>query len=109
VGDQDARNGKSGEVSVDVLTVADISQASEFEGDIDLLKCDIEVAEKEVFAKCPAWIHRSRNLLIEIHGGYSADGLLRDLGANGASFESQGLGSGASYRILLLRRKTASE
>jgi FkbM family methyltransferase len=101
--------GQDGEVSVDVLTVADILQGSDFKGEIDLLKCDIEGAEQEVFAKCSTWIYRVRNLLIEIHGGYSADGLLRDLAANGAFFETEELGSGASYRILLLRKKEPRE
>ena len=100
---------KVGEASVGVLTLADILQASDFEGEIDLLECDIEAAEKEVFASCSAWIHRVRNLLIEIHGGYTADGLLRDLEANCAFFETEELGSGASYRILLHRRKAASD
>ena len=100
---------KVGEASVGVLTLADILQASDFEGEIDLLECDIEGAEKEVFASCSAWIHRLRNLLIEIHGGYTADGLLRDLEANCAFFETEELGLGASYCILLHQRKAASD
>ena len=69
------------------------------------MKCDIEGAERELFARCRPWIHRVRNLLIEIHGDYTADVLLKDLIANGAFFDTEILGSGESYSLLLMRNR----
>ena len=54
---------------------------------VDLLKCDIEGAEAELFATCSEWIDRVRVLVVELHGEYRADMLERDLRANGGSFQ----------------------
>ncbi len=51
---------------------------------IDLLKCDIEGAEAEVFATCSNWIARFRYLIVEIHPPYSYKALLADLERNNA-------------------------
>ena len=56
-------------------------------GEIDLLKCDIEGAEQEVFADCGAWIGRVKAIVIELHPPYSVDRFLSDLGSSGAQFE----------------------
>lgn len=52
---------------------------------IALMKCDIEGAEREVFANCSSWIHRVDNLVIEIHGDYTIDRLSADLRAAGSN------------------------
>jgi FkbM family methyltransferase len=51
--------------------------------DIDILKCDIEGAEEEVFDDCTAWIGRVGVAAIECHGDYTATGLAEDLRRNG--------------------------
>ena len=51
---------------------------------IDLLKCDIEGAEVELFADCAPWIHRVRAAVVECHDDFKVDDLLRVLEANGA-------------------------
>jgi FkbM family methyltransferase len=46
---------------------------------IDLLKCDIEGAEKEVFAGCDPWIGKVQHLIVETHPPYTPDNLFADL------------------------------
>jgi FkbM family methyltransferase len=52
--------------------------------EIDLLKCDVEGAEREIFADCRSWIHRVRNILIELHDPYTKDQFMADLKNNGS-------------------------
>lgn len=75
--------GETGDVQV--LTMADLCRDHGVER-IDLLKCDIEGAERQVFADCSEWIHRVQNLVIEIHEPYPLTGLLADLERNGRPF-----------------------
>lgn len=53
--------------TVDAITVAKLLTEQNLTGSIDLLKCDIEGAEAEVFAKCAEWIPRVRYLVVELH------------------------------------------
>lgn len=51
---------------------------------IDLLKCDIEGGEVELFSHCDSWIHCIGAAIIEVHGGFLVSdliNLLRDKGA----------------------------
>ena len=57
------------------------------EGTIDLLKCDIEGSEAELFADCQAWINRVRNLVVELHQPYSAGQFCEDIRRGGGVFE----------------------
>jgi hypothetical protein len=54
---------------------------------IDLLKCDIEGSEAELFANCAPWIDRVRNLVIEVHPPYSPALLHQHLRAAGWEFD----------------------
>jgi FkbM family methyltransferase len=76
----------AGEGSVDVVTMDDVIELAGA-GSIDLLKCDIEGAERELFADCASWIGRVGAIVVECHGGSSVDHLLADLERNGATFE----------------------
>jgi hypothetical protein len=55
--------------------------------EVDLLKCDIEGAEREVFSACAPWINRVRIAIIECHRGLRSDDLLQLIEANGGCFE----------------------
>jgi FkbM family methyltransferase len=55
--------------------------------DIDLLKCDIEGTERELFASCDAWIQRVRLAVVECHGDYDGDDLLEAIARNGGTFD----------------------
>jgi FkbM family methyltransferase len=54
---------------------------------IDLLKCDIEGSERELFAGCASWIGRVKHLVCETHAPYLNADLYRDLRAAGWDFE----------------------
>jgi FkbM family methyltransferase len=53
---------------------------------IDLLKCDIEGAEREVFEACAPWIGRVRHMVLEVHPPYTVEALLADCERNGRRF-----------------------
>jgi FkbM family methyltransferase len=54
---------------------------------IDLMKCDVEGAERELFADCGAWIHKVRNLIVETHPPYSPEALYADLKRAGWNYD----------------------
>jgi FkbM family methyltransferase len=53
---------------------------------LDLLKCDIEGSEQDLFGHCSPWISRIRNIVIETNPPYGIALLERDLEANGGQF-----------------------
>lgn len=73
-------------ISSEVVTMDQVLDASDIES-IDLLKCDIEGAERELFADCHSWIGRVELAVVECHDGFDADELLELLEENGAMFE----------------------
>jgi FkbM family methyltransferase len=52
---------------------------------IDLLKCDIEGGESEIFKNCAGWINRCRVIVAETHTPYNVDELLQDIKNAGGS------------------------
>lgn len=70
---------------VPVVTMAHILDTCGFDT-IDLLKSDIEGAERELFSDCADWIDRVRAMVIECHGDYTVADLLADLERAGARF-----------------------
>lgn len=72
--------------TVPVITLSQLIEDNHVET-IDLLKCDIEGGERELFADCTDWIHRVRNIVIELHGELDVKWLLDRLDANGAVFQ----------------------
>lgn len=83
---------------LDVLGMAGLDPAAP----IDLLKCDIEGAEREVFADCASWIGRVRNLVVEVHGSYTKDLFMDDLRRAGGRFELYRAIMGSSHSVLFL-------
>lgn len=72
--------------------------------EIDLLKCDIEGAEREVFADCREWIGRVRNMILEVHPPYSVEELLSDCERNGTRFEIRARHDSPPNEVVLLTR-----
>ena len=91
---------------VDVVTMEEILAGADIDG-IDLLKCDIEGAERELFANCASWIGRVRCAAVECHAPYSADMLLQDLARNGAALELVQLEPNPAFscEVAILRRR----
>lgn len=54
---------------------------------IDLMKCDIEGSERELFADCKPWIGRVKHLVCETHTPYMNTDLYNDLRSAGWNFE----------------------
>ena len=73
--------------SVPVITMNELVESHLTHETIDLLKCDIEGAEKELFQNCADWIWRVRNIVIELHFGYSCKDFYRDLERAGWAFK----------------------
>ena len=74
-------------VEVDAKTVPQVLEECGAEEVIDLLKCDIQGAEQAVFADCASWIHRVRNLIVELHDPYTRDQFMADLERAGWQFD----------------------
>lgn len=55
-------------------------------GSIDILKCDIEGAEVELFDECSSWIGRVCSMVVECHDGFTAGALADMLRRNGGNF-----------------------
>lgn len=73
-------------VAVPAMSMVSILEAGAALPEVDLLKCDIEGAERELFADCAAWIGRVRHIVIELHKDvYAIDDMLADLQRNGWS------------------------
>ncbi len=71
---------------------------------IDLLKCDIEGGESDIFKNCSAWIRRCRIVVAETHAPYTADELLDDIRrAGGVINEVQRYGKkGSGYDLVMV-------
>jgi hypothetical protein len=87
---------------VEALTIPQLLERASAAGAVDLLKCDIEGAEQELFADCSAWIGRVRNILIEVHRPYTTEMFLADLGRAGARFDVRQIDKSDTYAVLLL-------
>lgn len=72
---------------VKALTLPQILAENGGDKQIDLLKCDIEGAEAEVFANCSTWINQVRQIVVEIHQPYSMESFMEDLDRSGGRFK----------------------
>lgn len=70
---------------VDVVTMETVLAA--VPNTIDLLKCDIEGAEQELFESCASWIPRIRLAAVECHHPYRENDLLDTIRLNGAEVD----------------------
>jgi FkbM family methyltransferase len=71
---------------------------------VDLLKCDIEGSEGDLFKNCSPWIGQVRNMIIETHTPYSLQELYTDLHAASWSFDVLSEESKKGRSITLLQR-----
>ena len=69
------------------MTVPELLDDAGIHGKIDILKCDIEGAEKELFADCRDWIGRVQCISIELHAPYTVQHFQQDLARNAAGFD----------------------
>jgi FkbM family methyltransferase len=72
---------------VEIFPLAEVLENYASGQKIDLLKCDIEGAERELFEDCRAWIGQVNAIVIELHPPYTLPDLLDALKKAGADFE----------------------
>jgi FkbM family methyltransferase len=99
----EAADGTGGR-SVDALPLAEVLAEYAKDQIVDLLKCDIEGGEKELFADCRAWIGQVDAIVIELHQPYTLDDLLAALKKAGAEFEIVSQMNRKSCPVVMLRR-----
>ncbi len=92
---------------VDVFPLEELLETHACGETIDLLKCDIEGDERELFRGCQGWIHRVNAIVAELHPPYTPAALLSDLQNAGAHFEVLSCSSKKDFPVLLVRRKNA--
>jgi FkbM family methyltransferase len=100
---RDTRAGEAG--NVEGISVDELCARHALEGDIDLLKCDIEGGEVELMRTPGRWLNRVRNLLIELHLPYTRADLEADLARAGVPFDFELLKDVGGYVTLLGRRR----
>lgn len=81
---KDAASPAHDAIEVSAITMSEVLEREPATAAIDLLKCDIEGAEAELFRDCASWIGRVRTAVVECHGDYDGDALLADLERNGS-------------------------
>jgi FkbM family methyltransferase len=92
--------------AVRTTSMDDILSAHAPTGPIDLLKCDIEGGEAQVFRDCRSWLSRVRYLMIELHPPYGRSELMKDLERNGGQFEVLSSSETAGNELLWLRNRS---
>lgn len=71
---------------IPALTLQQIMDECRMHGTIDFIKCNIEGAEAEVFARCGGWIGQVKKLAIQLHPPYTLERLQEDLRRSGGHF-----------------------
>jgi FkbM family methyltransferase len=94
-------------LTVEVLPLSEVLENHAKDQRIDLLKCDIEGAERELFEDCRSWIGRVDAIIIELHPPYGLADLSLALGKAGASFEISAQINRKLCPVVLLRRSQA--
>lgn len=94
--------GVNGDVSV--LTVPQLIAQISSNQPIDLLKCDIEGAEAELFDDCGAWINRVRHMIVELHPPYTCHKFLCALENSGTEFVIISITKQESLPVIFLSR-----
>ncbi|MBX3404859.1 MAG: FkbM family methyltransferase [Phycisphaeraceae bacterium] len=76
---------------VDALTLPDVLARAGIPPDrpIDLLKCDIEGTERELFEHCGDWLPRVRCAMVELHAPYRVEDLQEAIRRSGETFECE--------------------
>lgn len=67
---------------VQLYTMQELMNQLDIES-IDILKVDIEGAEKDLFCQNTQWLQRVKTVLIELHGGYHLNQFAADMRKNG--------------------------
>ena len=97
-----------GQAPVELLPLSEVLATYANGRTVDLLKCDIEGAEQQLFRHCESWIGRVAAIAVELHPPYGVDELMADLTRAGGQFVLAGKLREKTYPLLLLHRKQAA-
>ena len=92
-------------VEIDALTIPQILIRAGLSGPIDLLKCDIEGAEAELFRNCSAWIGKVQELVVEVHHPYTSEMLVKHIRAGGSDLKVYHTSSKPGPAVVFLSRQ----
>ncbi len=92
-----------GAEEVPSISMERLFQDCGFEKHVDLLKCDIEGGEAELFGSCSKWIRNVRLLFVETHRPYSVEKLRADISRAGGEFEVVDSSQKGDCETVLLR------
>jgi FkbM family methyltransferase len=98
---------EAGAPTVPVVPLSELLETHFECGQIDLLKCDIEGAERELFSNCARWISRIKAIVIELHPPYSTAEFFSDLNRAGAQFDLLREFPDKQCPVLLLRSRAS--
>lgn len=90
--------------AVQCFSMASLLEKSGFDR-LDVLKCDVEGSEREIFADCKGWIQKVDHLVIEVHEPYKVTDLYKDLRDAGWDFEVFEERQDDTHGVAFLRRK----
>jgi FkbM family methyltransferase len=96
-----------GAEAISSRTLPDILSDAQVGGPVDLLKCDIEGSERELFANARSWINRTRHLLVELHPPYTPAEFLAVVAAADPEFVAEPFRSKGENAVYLLTRRPA--
>jgi len=75
---------------------------------IDLLKCDIEGTEAELFRNCGSWLQKIRLGLVELHGDYRIKDFERDAMESGIPIEILWREEGNDFSLVIFQTRCVS-
>jgi FkbM family methyltransferase len=84
------------DIEVDVIEMGELLDRQGI-GRVDLLKCDIEGGEVELFTDCSRWIRRIGAAVVECHGGFTAADLMECIKVGGGRFSRRHLSRDPAY------------
>ncbi|HLH56777.1 MAG TPA: FkbM family methyltransferase [Verrucomicrobiae bacterium] len=90
-------------IAVEIYPLETLLNDAIRDGIVDLLKCDIEGAERDLFAQCAAWIHRVSAIVVELHPPYGLAALKSDIARAGGQFRVVEVSKGKELPVVFLK------
>jgi FkbM family methyltransferase len=103
---EEAGDGATGTIAS--LTMPELLARYAANASVDLLKCDIEGAEVELFRYCAEWLPRVRFAIVELHGDYRRENLESDLRDAGVPVEMLWTDEGDNLDLVFFKTGAAA-
>ena len=104
-----ASTGAPNEAPIQSLTLPQILKHAGDPPQVDLLKCDIEGAEAELFADCGLWIKRVKSIVVELHAEYTKAKFLADINRAGGDFDVTTISESGWNAVLILHSRARQD